>query len=194
MESGSSRAQITSKNLNLLYSGTITEVYGIEEAIHLAEKLHALNPAVSLTIIGYCPVADYYEKVQKLIANKSYIQLIGGKELVPHPQIVEAIKKANVGLLPYRLNKSTENCVPTKLYEYLANGLPVIIPENPVWQRIVENKQAGFSINFSDPDPENILNRLLADTFYSGGIPTDVFWENEETKLLTFFSQNVLGC
>ncbi len=178
--------------IRFLYSGTISEIYGIWEAIELVSGLHKYNNAITLTIIGYCTQEETYENLIKVIHDRPFIWLIGGNDLVPHNLIVEQIRLANVGLLPYRLNRSTQNCLPTKLFEYLANGLPVIIPENNFWKEIVEKYKAGFSINYHDPQPENILNRLNSDSFYSGGIPADVFWTQEEAKLLHFFKENIL--
>ena len=121
------------------------------------------------------------------------MQLIGGDALVPHSEIMESIKTADIGLLPYQFNPSTQNCIPTKLFEYLANGLPVLVPFNKEWEQIVQKNEAGFAIDFTDPAPENILNRLKAGTFYPNGFPSGVFWEEEEKKLLDYFRNNILN-
>ncbi|MBK0402816.1 glycosyltransferase [Adhaeribacter sp. BT258] len=180
------------QNLHLLYSGTISEVYGIWEAIKLTDALHNLENRVQLTIIGYCPQESTFEKLQAAIKDKTYIKLIGGNTLVPHAQIVAAMQEATVGLLPYRPNESTRNCLPTKLFEYLANGLIMILPENPLWLKPVAENQAGFSIDFTHPEPEKILNRLLTEPFYADGRPANVFWKSEDEKLLSVFTQKVL--
>ncbi|MFC5270043.1 glycosyltransferase [Adhaeribacter terreus] len=179
--------------LHLLYSGTISEVYGMWEAIALADRLFVLNNKTKLTIIGFCPQETTYRKIRKNIAEKPYINLIGGNKLVPHPEIIKAINHASVGLLPYRDNPSTRDCMPTKLFEYLANCLPVLIPENPLWEAMVQQSKAGFSVNFTEPDALNILNRLTSGSFYPGGQPKHVFWQEEERKLLSFFNEKLLN-
>ena len=180
------------ENLHLLYSGTISEVYGIWEAIRLTDTLYQLENQVRLTIIGYCPQESMFQKLQELIQDKPYIRLIGGNTLVPHAQIVAAMQEATVGLLPYQPNESTRNCLPTKLFEYLANGLIMLLPQNPLWLQPVAENMAGFSIDFNSPEPEKILNRLLTEPFYAEGRPGNVFWASEEEKLLSVFSQKVL--
>jgi glycogen synthase len=175
--------------LRLLYSGTIAEEYGIWEALTLAEKLHALNPAVQLTIIGYCANAQTWERLRTACHKLSFVELIGGDRLVPHRHIIERISKSHIGLLPYRPNASTFRCIPTKLYEYMAHALPILIQQNPLWQGIVEESGAGLSIDFKTVDVPVLHHQLLSTSFYSQGIPDDIFWQSEEEKLLTLVQQ-----
>lgn len=177
------------KPVTLLYSGTIAEVYGIFEAVALTEKLYQLNPNIRLHIIGFCAQNHTLLQLKAQIRDKPYITVTGGDQLVPHAAIVKAIRNAQVGLLPYQPNPSTARCMPTKLFEYLANALPMLLPENPLWTEPVRKSRAGFTIDFQNPDPEVILEKLGNETFYTKGIPPDVFWQEEEKKLLAIFDR-----
>lgn len=176
--------QLAKQPLRLLYTGTIAEVYGIFEAVSIAEQLHQLDSSTTLTIIGYSARRHTLEQLQELIKGKSYIRLAGGDKLVPHQQILESIKESNLGLLPYRPHPSTERCIPTKLYEYMAYALPVLVQQNPLWQIITETARAGISIDFKQVSPEQLLARIRQQPFYTSGIPPHIFWEEEEAKLL----------
>jgi glycogen(starch) synthase len=178
--------------INLLYSGTIAEVYGIWEAIDLAEKLHNINPLINLTIIGYSALESTFRRLQAHIKEKPFIRLIGGNTIIPHSEIREVIQQANIGLLAYQPNPSTANCIPTKLFEYMAEGLPMIIPENPLWEGLIDRAEAGFSIDYFRFDPLEILNQIEIRTFYALGIPEDVFWNSEEEKLLNLMQTILL--
>ncbi|MFD2245083.1 glycosyltransferase [Pontibacter ruber] len=169
--------------LRLLYSGTISETYGVFEAIEFAGQLHQIHPQVQLTIIGYCAKGQTLAQLRESIKDKPYIKLIGGDSLVPHQQIIEEINRSHVGLLPYRPNESTFRCIPTKLYEYMAHGLPVLVQENPLWQPIVEENQAGYSIDFRSVHAAELLQLFRQNPFYGMGIPEFVFWNTEEEKL-----------
>lgn len=184
---------LQANKLHFLYSGTISEVYGILEAIDLVKALQKIEPGVTLTIIGFCAQPETLQKVQQAIADHSFITLIGGAAHVPHPEIVQAIREAHVGLLPYRLNESTRNCLPTKMFEYQANALPMLIPRNQLWETIVEAAGAGISIDFTRFSAKDILNRLTTTAFYPGGIPEDVFWQEEEEKMLSVMRLKVLN-
>ena len=56
--------------LKLLYSGTISELYGVLEAISFADQMHAFLPHATLTIIGYAPSAEFLGKVKTRIQDK----------------------------------------------------------------------------------------------------------------------------
>ncbi|PIQ20564.1 MAG: glycosyltransferase [Cytophagales bacterium CG18_big_fil_WC_8_21_14_2_50_42_9] len=175
-------------NVNLLYSGTISELYGIFEAIWLADALHQISPRYTLTIIGYWPQATIGQRIKELIHHKPFITLLGGDEMVPHTDIIQAIDAAHVGLLPYYPHPSLIHCLPTKLFEYLAHALPIIVQQNPVWENIIIAHQAGFSINFQDFDPLAIIKSLEENTFYRHVALNDVYWQSEEDILLNLLN------
>lgn len=184
--------QLAQQPLRLLYSGTIAEVYGVFEAISIAEGLHQLDPSTTLTIIGYSARRHTLEQLQERIKGKAYIKLVGGDKLVPHQQILQRIKESNLGLLPYRPHPSTERCIPTKLYEYMAYALPVLVQQNPLWQSITEAATAGLSIDFKQVSPEQLLTRIRQQRFYTSGIPPHIFWKEEEAKLLQIVKKTLI--
>ena len=79
--------------LRLLYSGTISELNGVWEALALAERLHAARPGgVRLTIIGFCQQPALLAKLRQQVAqHPDWLTLVGGAEAVPHARIVAEI-------------------------------------------------------------------------------------------------------
>ncbi|TYZ06338.1 glycosyltransferase family 4 protein [Hymenobacter lutimineralis] len=175
--------------LELLYSGTISELNGALDAIALAKALYQVWPQVRLTIIGFCQQPAFLLRLQQAIAEASdFVTLIGGAQPVPHAQILTTITRSHVGLLPYQEHPSTWRCIPTKLFEYLANGLPVLLPPNPAWVALVRQHHAGLTIDFRDLSPASmrmLATRLQAGGFYPHGIPQEVFWDGEGQKLVS---------
>jgi glycosyltransferase involved in cell wall biosynthesis len=173
--------------LRLLYSGTISELNGVWEAIALTEQLHQIWPTgARLTIIGFCQQPALLQKMQeKAAVNPTWLTLIGGAELVPHAGIVAEMSRSHLGLLPYRPHPSTERCRPTKLFEYLAHGLPVLVPANPLWAALVQQYQAGLVVSFPQAEDAAALvcTQLPGTVFYPHGIPADVTWEAEGKRL-----------
>ena len=178
---------LNSNQVKLLYSGSISEMYGIFEAIELCRQLHQEHAGFSLTIIGYCSSSETLTRIKAIIKDKQYISLIGGNQLVPHPEIVKHIQLSDVGLLPYQPHPSTIQCTPTKLFEYMANGLPMLVQENPYWANRVNEYKAGFNINYKQFQVKDLIHNLFNTSFYPEGISADVFWETEENQLLTLF-------
>ncbi|QHL86284.1 glycosyltransferase [Nibribacter ruber] len=171
--------------IQLLYTGTISQLYGVMKAISWAEQFHQFAPNSSLTIIGYAPDQKFLQQVRARIASLPFVQLIGGDALVPHSQILEWESKSHLGLMPYHPHPSTQRCLPTKLYEYLANGLVVIAQNNPLWEQVLQENQAGACLDFKQPLSQATIEQILQNTYYSKGIPKDVFWQQEEEELLS---------
>lgn len=174
--------------IKLIFSGTLAESTGVFEAIDLTKKLHKIDVRIELKIIGYCAIAPTLNRIQKSISEHPYITLVGGKALVPHNQILEAIASADFGVISYPASTHIENRIPTKLYEYLACGLPIILEDYEPWTTICRPYQAALTLRFNNYQPEEVLAKMKTSIFY-GLTPTDVSWESEEVKLLSTISK-----
>lgn len=163
-----------------LYSGTISESYGVFTAVDLVIRLHAQDPTVRLKIIGFAPKNEVYLKLLKRIEPLTYVELIGGHELVPHPEILKSIATADIGLVPYLPNKSTENCMPTKLYEYAAFKLPYLISKNNYWNEFTDHHKAGIEIDFLTVNIYELLEEIKTTAFYSNFMEDDLYWDDAQ--------------
>ncbi len=117
----------------LLYSGTISESYGVFDAIALVKRLHATDSRFHLTIIGYAAQSSVQRRIASECKNIAFIDLIGINVLVPHSQILDKIRCCDIGLLPYRLNQAVRHRIPTKVYEYAVFSLPMQMSRNTYW-------------------------------------------------------------
>ncbi|MFC6999883.1 glycosyltransferase family protein [Rufibacter roseus] len=169
--------------LRLLYSGTISKLYGVLEAVKFISELRQWVPNAELTIAGYCADASFLKELQQQISKLPYIKLVGGSELLPHRQILELEQTHHIGLLPYQPHPSTFSCIPTKLFEYQANGLVIVAQENPLWETMITDNSSGLSLNFSMPVDQHFAYTLLNQQFYLKGAPQLVLWEQEEVVL-----------
>lgn len=177
---------LADKPLRLLYSGTISELNGVWDAIAFTEQLHWAWPGgARLTIIGFCQQPELLRQLQERVTeNANWLTLIGGAVAVPHARIVAEIGRSHLGLLPYRPHPSTERCRPTKLFEYLAHGLPVISSPNALWNELLQAHGAGLELDFQQPiDSAMLVTRLRSQLFYPDGIPAEVLWAMEGKKL-----------
>ncbi len=168
--------------INLLFTGTLSDTTGVFTAIELAKQLHRTNPSVRLTIIGYCSLHSTLERIQKEINDKSFVELIGGDQLVPHSEIVRHIQSSDFGIIAYAENPSIINSIPTKLYEYLGYQLPILMINYQPWIDIAKPFQAAISFSISNLKPEVLLDQMKNQSFYTSK-PEDVFWESEAEKL-----------
>ncbi|MEN7546850.1 hypothetical protein AAG747_02945 [Rapidithrix thailandica] len=170
--------------LRFVFTGTISTVYGAWEAVNLVKKLVDCGLSAELLMIGKVVEIPLEKELQKLEKAFSWFRLEGGSRLVPHTRILEALEEADVALLSYQPNKSTAQCIPTKLYECIAYRLPMIIPQNPLWEKICEEYTAALAIDFVNYNPKVLIEELLTKKFYNRGNFAKVLWKEEEHKLL----------
>ena len=175
----------------LLFSGTLAETTGVFQAIQLTHQLHQSEPEITLKIIGYCAQLKTLHRIKEAIGDASYIQLIGGDHLVPHHQIMRAIGESDFGIICYPPSLHTQNSIPTKLYEYLACGLPVLIQNHRPWIELSLPIQAAISVDFNRPNISEILQKMKDENFYLG-TPENVTWKEESVKLLQVLEKEIL--
>ncbi len=166
----------------LIFSGTLAESTGTFEAIRLCKKLHEVDDSYSLTIIGYCALPEVLSEIKKEIADTTFISLIGGDTLVPHDKILAEISRADAGIIIYPPNPSTRCSIPTKLFEYMALQLPILIRHNVESHQLVEECKAGIVLN-EVPDYSS-LSAEIKKHHFTPTIPDSIYWEAEAQNLI----------
>lgn len=175
-------------NIHLLFSGTLAPTTGVFVAIDLASKLHASNPKVRLHIVGFSPMHQVQREIKQQVANKPFIHFSESDEPVSHIHILDAIQRADVGVIAYPPNLSTENTIPTKLFEYMGYKLPILLTNYGPWVNFCAPYPAAIAFDPSAIDPVRLLNTLQTTSFYQQS-PLNVYWESEEHKLLETVSK-----
>lgn len=173
----------TDGNSKLIFTGTLAVSTGVFDAVKLYKRLHEIDATYTLTIIGHCSIPETLSELKDEIRDDSSITLIGGDTLIPHAQILDAISHADFGIIIYPPNPSTQSSIPTKLYEYLALQIPVLIRHNAESHQLVESDHAGIIVN----EPLNFiqLSEALKQQRPVAMAPEHIFWESEAKNLIT---------
>lgn len=173
-------------HIDLLYTGTISESNGVFDAIDITKSLHLLDNRIRLRIVGYCALKRDLIRLQQEIEHYDFIELNGGDHLVPHIEIVEAIQKADFGFVLKKPNKGTnDEKLLTRLFEYTANRLPILLLNNPTWVRFCQEFNAAIEVNPLDFDAKDLLKAMQEGTFYDKGNTSTSLWTSEQPKLLS---------
>lgn len=177
--------QLTSntRHLTFLYTGTVSYAYGTHRAIQFIKQVREYLPHSQLIVKGFCSDRKYKALLEKEAINIDFIRLEISDVPINHQEIINAFAEADVALLPYLPNKSTENCIPAKIYEYIAHQVPMIVQHNSLWQEVCYSCKAALFIDFEQFDVEKLVEDLGSFAFYSAGNTDFVWWENEEAKL-----------
>ena len=110
----------------LMYHGSLVERNGLDLAVDALARVRRSVPDAELRIYGW--ETPYLERVMESAWNKGLqeaTQYLGPKSL---EELVLAITACDVGIIPNRRNNFTELNTPTRIFEYLALGKPVIAP------------------------------------------------------------------
>lgn len=166
----------------LVFTGTLAESTGIFQAIELAKRLHESDVKIELNIVGFCAQTDVLQRLKESIQEYPYIRLIGGDKLVPHHQIIEAIRTSDFGIICYPFSEHTRNSIPTKLYEYLGLQLPILLQNYSPWVELSAPFKAAIVVDFNQPDVSKILFEMNGPFYIS--TPQQVTWNDEATKLV----------
>jgi len=174
--------------IKFIYSGTIGREYGTLEAIEFCKKLHESYPKITLTIKGYSPDFEYFKEVKLSTESTKFIQLKTQNKPIPQHEIISEIEKSDIALLPYQLNPNISSRFPTKIYDYLALGIPMIIPPQTNWKQYLDQYHAGISLNFKTPDLEKFKHEITSKTFYQRPPQEKIQWKNQESILINFIN------
>ena len=112
---------------DILYHGSLVHRNGFDLAVDALEKVRDKVPAARLTVCGAS--TPYFESVMEAARERnldSSIRYLGARNL---DQIVESIRACDLGIIPNHRNIFTEINTPTRIFEYLALGKPVIAPK-----------------------------------------------------------------
>jgi len=179
----------------VLYTGNVTEDRG---ALIHARLVH-LVPDLHVYLIGRCslPLAESIREVATPKGN--FIHLKGVGSYVPHTQIRAYYTVGGwlAGLALFPPSKHYQRKELTKLFEYMAAGLPIICSDFPVWKEIVERNECGLTVNPLDPQEiagaiKYLLDRPeLCEEMGKNGrraVEEKYNWEREKVKLLELYS------
>lgn len=110
--------------VRLLYHGTVTERFGIAEAIEALALLRRRLPGSTLRINGkYDP--SYRQALEALIERLGLREAVTLGGWLSVDQIAAAIREADIGIVPYLRDEFMSLALSTKTFEYAATGLPV---------------------------------------------------------------------
>jgi glycosyltransferase involved in cell wall biosynthesis len=113
----------------VMYHGTLVERNGVDLAIEAVTRVRTKVPTVQLHIYGW--TTPFLEKVMQSVRDRGMEQSVlylGSKSM---EELVNVIDACDVGVIPNHRNAFTEINTPTRIFEYLALGKPVIAPRTP---------------------------------------------------------------
>ena len=113
-------------NLNLIYHGHLGAERGIEDLVLAMEKIVQKYPDIKLLLLGSFRTKQFENKIKKLIVKLLLGNNIIYKKQVSYKNVWKFLRKSSIGIIPFRKNPLTENCIPTKLFEMMASSHQIV--------------------------------------------------------------------
>ena len=110
----------------IMYHGSIVERNGLDVAIDAVARAREVVPNVELRVFG--GTTPFLERMKEDARKRNLgesVRFLGQRSL---EEIVREIENCDLGVIPNHYNAFTEINTPTRIFEYLALGKPVIAP------------------------------------------------------------------
>lgn len=174
------------KEITVLFSGTISEYGGVLKAMNFYKKLLELKPDSNLKIIGQI----HDSRIEKILIKEAKIlpgiKLHISSEPIPHPEILEAISQATIGVIGYQPSKVNKEKIPTKLYEYSRNKLPYLVEKDTLWSKLGSELGGAIPVDFDSIILENVYEKIKnPKSLFTNEYPLEATWEEESVKIFT---------
>lgn len=139
----------------IMCHGSLVERNGVDLAVDAVARLRESVPGVELRIYG--AATPFLERVMATVPTQGLagvVRYLGPKRL---EDIVKAIDECDVGIIPNQRSLFTEINTPTRIFEYLALGKPVIAPRAAGIQDYFDTKSLIF---FELGDSEDLARQI----------------------------------
>ena len=180
---------------HVIYTGNLEIERGVltyMEGIRGTSNLH-------LHLIGrtYQRTFDKTLDAQKGLEDRIHWE--GVASYVPYSRILERYAERNwlAGLVVFPYSDHYKYKHPTKFFEYMAFGIPVIYTDFTEWKNLLDPLEVGIAV---DPDkPKELVSALdrlkgdkvLCETYAKNALhhSKQFLWDHEASKLITFYNE-----
>jgi glycosyltransferase involved in cell wall biosynthesis len=139
----------------ILYHGSLVPRNGFDLAVAALQQVQRSIPNARLVVCG--ERTAFFDEVMESARQRGLQENIEYLGMKNHQEIVDAINSCDLGIIPNHCNTFTEINTPTRIFEYLARGRPVIAPGT---RGIRDYFGEDDLIFFQAGDPADLANKI----------------------------------
>jgi glycosyltransferase involved in cell wall biosynthesis len=182
----------------LLYLGGLERNRGSRLMIEAFHQVWQVIPEARLLLVGHFMPAELEEEVRADITQRGIDPSVTIAGRVPFEWIGNYLAQAAVGWVTWQPVPKNQKNIPTKLFEYMAYGLPVVSSDLPSTRPFVRQGENGYLVAASDPaeHAQAILQLLRhpqkATTMGRQGqemVRSRYNWDEMEQRLLALYQE-----
>ena len=188
-----------SDGLTVLHVGVLCEGRGSITMIEAMDRLVRRVPGARLLLVGPFDSPSDEAEVRQLIADYGLEKAVEAVGWVPFSDLPVWFARADVGLVPWQTeHEFPPRIIPTKMFEYMAARLPVVVSNRPTIRRFLDGLNCGLLVEPGDAQAlAQAIEHLLtypaqAQEMGQRGrqaVERDYRWETEGEKLLALYRQ-----
>lgn len=147
----------------LIYLGTMNRNRRIDFLFEMLPGIKKEFPEVLLVLVGSAgddPYQRWLERRAEQLGVAASVLWIG---FLPIQEGWRYVRAAEVGLSPIPRGPILDCGSPTKCFEYMALGVPVVGNDNPDQKKVLEESRGGLCVPLTADDFARAVCRLLAD-------------------------------
>jgi glycosyltransferase involved in cell wall biosynthesis len=184
-------------NHTLIYTGGLSDHRGIYQIVQALA--YVKTSQARLTLLG----GRIDHRTAQAVRETPGFQQVDYHGHVSHKAVFRYLNSAAVGLVCNQPQYDYDFAQPTKLFEYMCAGLPVIASNFHLWKEIVEGNECGVTVDSTDPrqiaraidyllgHPE--IRRTMGENARRA-IREKYNWERESLKLLKLYREVLRQC
>jgi glycosyltransferase involved in cell wall biosynthesis len=180
----------------VIYPGTLNWHQGLDVAIEAFGRIRTRVPNAEFHIYGVGPALPGLMQQVKELALEDRVRFRG---MIPLDEIASAIENADLGVVPKRKDSFGDEAFSTKILEFMALGVPVIVSDTKIdvyyfSERVVKFFRSGDADDLADCMLELITNEQARKALSLGGLQfvQTNFWDLK--KSLYFDILDSLTC
>jgi glycosyltransferase involved in cell wall biosynthesis len=135
----------------VLYLGGLERNRGSRLMIEAFAEVHARRPDARLLHVGHFMPPELEQEVQRHAVELGIAEAVHRVGRVPFAQVGSYLERAALGWVTWQPCAKNQKNVPTKLFEYMAYGLPVVSSDLDTTRPYIENRISGTLVEAADP-------------------------------------------
>ena len=150
---------------HVLYLGGMERNRGVELMVEAFAQVYASVPGARLWLVGQFTPPDLEQVVRQAVIERGLAQAVTITGRVDFDQIGQYLRQARVGWVPWQAVTKNQKNIPTKLFEYMAYGMPIVGSDLRSIRPFLKNGDNGYLVSSDKPaDHATALVNLLQNT------------------------------
>jgi glycosyltransferase involved in cell wall biosynthesis len=136
--------------LRMIYVGDVRIVRGIGEYVRITDMLARKGIAVELSVVGSFADPEEEKQIKTLVQRlglQDKVVLLGRR---PPEELPALVSQCDIGLALLHPIGNYRESYPTKMFEYMAAGLPVVASRFALWESILIGNNCGRVVDPQD--------------------------------------------